>query len=76
MAEDPRGQQRPPADYSAAARTGSGDPRLSLQERYTDQAGYVSAVTAAANDLVARRFMLRVDADAAIAAAAATPVLP
>lgn len=23
MAEDPRGQQRPPADYSAAARTGS-----------------------------------------------------
>lgn len=23
MAQDPRGQQRPPADYSAAARTGS-----------------------------------------------------
>lgn len=65
-----------PFAKTTAARTGSGDPRLSLQERYTDQAGYVSAVTAAANDLVARRFMLRVDADAAIAAAAATPVLP
>lgn len=41
-----------------------------------DQAGYVAAVTSAANDLVAKRFMLRADADAAIAAAAATPVLP
>jgi len=65
-----------PFAKTTAARSGSGDPRLSLQERYTNQAGYVSAVTAAANDLVARRFMLRVDADAAIAAAAATPVLP
>lgn len=52
------------------------DPRPSLQERYTDQAGYVAAVTAAANDLVAKRFMLRVDADAAIANAVVNPVLP
>ena len=52
------------------------DPRPSLQERYVDQAGYVAAVTTAANDLVARRFMLRVDADAAIANAVANPVLP
>lgn len=58
-----------------AALRGS-DPRPSLQERYTDQAGYVAAVTAAANDLVAKRFMLRVDADAAIANAVANPVLP
>ncbi|HEX7863567.1 MAG TPA: alpha/beta hydrolase domain-containing protein [Variovorax sp.] len=58
-----------------AALRGS-DPRPSLQERYTDQAGYVAAVTAAANDLVAKRFMLRADADAAIANAVANPVLP
>jgi hypothetical protein len=58
-----------------AAQRGA-DPRLSLQERYTDQAGYVAAVTAAANDLVAKRFMLRADADAAISSAAANPVLP
>jgi len=61
---------------TAALRAGTSDPRLSLQERYTDQAGYVAAVTTAANDLVAKRFMLRVDADAAIASASATPVLP
>ena len=58
-----------------AAQRGA-DPRPSLQERYTDQAGYVAAVTAAANDLVTKRFMLRVDADAAIANAVANPVLP
>ncbi|MGJ7557481.1 alpha/beta hydrolase domain-containing protein [Variovorax sp. RB3P1] len=58
--------------HDAPGRT---DPRV-LQERYVDQAGYVAAVTAAANDLVARRFMLRVDADAAIANAVANPVLP
>ena len=65
-----------PFAKTAAQRAGTTDPRLSLQERYTDQAGYVAAVTAAANDLVARRFMLRADADAAIASAAAKPVLP
>jgi hypothetical protein len=65
--------------YFAFAKTPAsraGDPRLSVQERYTDQAGYVAALTSAANDLVARRFMLRVDADAAIANAVAHPVLP
>lgn len=65
--------------YFAFAKTAAlrgSDPRPSLQERYVDQAGYVAAVTTAANDLVARRFMLRVDADAAIANAVANPVLP
>jgi hypothetical protein len=65
-----------PFAKTSAERSGSGDPRPSLQERYTDQAGYVAAVTAAANDLVARRFLLQVDADAAIAKAVANPVLP
>ena len=54
----------------------AGDPRPSLTERYGTQAGYVAAVSAAANDLVARRSMLRADADAAIAAAPASPVQP
>ncbi len=65
-----------PYAKTAAARTAAADPRPSLEERYGTQAGYVTAVTNAANDLVARRFMLRVDADAAIAAAVANPVLP
>ena len=65
-----------PYAKTQAERLTSGDPRLSLEERYGTQAGYVAAVTAAANDLVTRRFMLRADADAAIAAAVANPVLP
>jgi hypothetical protein len=65
-----------PYAKTQALRLASGDPRLSLEERYGTQAGYVAAVTAAANDLVTRRFMLRADADAAIAAAVANPILP
>lgn len=65
-----------PYAKTRAERLASGDPRLSLEERYGSAQGYVAAVTAAANDLVARRFMLRVDADEAIAAATAKPVLP
>jgi len=65
-----------PYAKTQAARLASGDPRPSLEERYGTQAGYVAAVTSAANALVAKRFLLQVDADAAIAAAAANPVLP
>jgi len=65
-----------PYAKTTAGRIAAGDPRPSLEERYGTQAGYVAAVTQAATDLVARRFMLQVDADAAIAAAAANPVLP
>jgi Alpha/beta hydrolase domain len=65
-----------PYAKTQAQRLASGDPRLSLTERYGTQAGYVAAVTAAANDLVARRFMLQADATAAIAAATANVILP
>ena len=65
-----------PYAKTQADRVASGDPRPSLEERYSTQAGYVQAVTTVANDLVAKRFMLRADADAAIAAAAAKQVLP
>jgi hypothetical protein len=65
-----------PYAKTQAQRLASGDPRLSLEERYGTQAGYVAAVTSTANDLVAKRFMLRADADASIAAAAGANVLP
>jgi hypothetical protein len=65
-----------PFKKTAAERIAAGDPRPSLAERYGNQAGYVAAVTSVANGLVAQRFMLQVDADAAIAAAIANPVLP
>jgi hypothetical protein len=62
----------------AATRTerlASGDPRLSLEERYTDHDGYVRAVRAAAANAVARGFLLPADADALIAAASTSDVL-
>jgi hypothetical protein len=46
-----------------AARLANGDPRLSLEERYTDHAGYVAAVRAAAAKAVAAGFLLQADAD-------------
>jgi Alpha/beta hydrolase domain len=58
-----------------AARLASGDPRLSLEERYGDHAGYVAAVQRAAAYAVARGFLLQTDADALIAAAEASQVL-
>jgi hypothetical protein len=58
-----------------AQRIASGDPRLSLQERYGDHQGYVDAVTEAAEDFVADRLLLSADADSIIAAAQASNVL-
>ncbi|MRS97553.1 hypothetical protein GJQ57_02670 [Ralstonia pickettii] len=65
-----------PLQKTAAARASANDPRLSIEERYGTQSGYVAAVTAAASSLVARRFLLQADADAAIAYATAHAVLP
>ena len=56
-------------------RLAAGDPRLSLEERYGDHAGYVAAVSDAAANAVARGFLLQADADALIAAADASEVL-
>lgn len=58
-----------------AQRLADGDPRLSLHERYGNSAGYVAAVTAAANSLVSERFLLPADA-ANIIAKAATVTIP
>jgi hypothetical protein len=56
-------------------RVSNGDSRLSLEERYTDHAGYVVAVRKAAANAVAQRFLLQKDADALIIAAEASKVL-
>jgi hypothetical protein len=59
-----------------AQRIASGDPRLSLEERYGDHQGYVDAVSEAAENLVANRLLLPADADSIVAAAQASNVLP
>jgi hypothetical protein len=49
-----------------AAREASGDPRLSIEERYPSFAGYYYKVAQAINDMVAERFMLPEDAGVAM----------
>ncbi len=53
----------------------SGDPRLSLEERYGNHAGYVAAVTQAAQALSRQGFLLPSDAQATVSAAQASAVL-
>ena len=64
-----------PFSETRAARMGSGDSRLSLEERYESHEGYVEAVKAAAARAVSERFLLQADADALVAEAAASNVL-
>ena len=65
-----------PFHTTEAARVAAGDGRPSLESLYGNQAGYVSAVTTAANGLVAQRFLLQRDADLRIQQAASAAVLP
>ena len=51
-----------PFAKTKAERIASGDPRLSLEERYTDHAGYVRAVKTAADKLVRDGYLLADDA--------------
>jgi hypothetical protein len=64
-----------PFAKTQAERLASGDPRLSLEERYGNHEGYVAAVHAAAANAVARGFLLQADADVLEAQAAASDVL-
>ena len=64
-----------PFAKTKAERTASGDPRLSLEERYRSHEGYVEAVTAAANTLVKDGLLLRHDADTMIAQATNSDIL-
>ncbi len=59
-----------PFAATRAERLASGDPRLSLEERYGSQAAYVAAVEAAARALAAERLLLAEDVDRIVAAAA------
>jgi hypothetical protein len=64
-----------PFARTKAERTANSDPRLSLEERYRDHAGYVEAVKAAAAKAVAQGFLLQPDADKLVSQAAASNVL-
>ena len=54
-----------------AEREARGDSRLSIAERWPDQAAYVAAVRASAERLVTERLLLAEDATAMVAAATA-----
>jgi hypothetical protein len=64
-----------PFATTKAEREAKGDPRLSLEERYKDHAGYVDAVRKAAARAVSEGFLLQADADALIKQAEASDVL-
>jgi Alpha/beta hydrolase domain len=64
-----------PFAATKAERLASGDPRLSLEERYGTHGGYVTAVKKAADALVAERLMLPEDVAGAVAIAQASKVL-
>jgi len=67
--------------YSPFAKTrsdriASHDPRMSLEERYGTQKGYVCVVQKAATNLVQRRLLLQKDADEMIRQATVADILP
>jgi hypothetical protein len=64
-----------PFAKTKAERVSTGDPRLSLEERYASHERYVAAVKAAAEKAVAERFLLREDADRLVRQAEASGVL-
>ena len=67
--------QHIPFETTKAERLAAGDPRLSLEERYQDHAGYVKAVTKAARQLEEQRFLLPADVQGYINAAQESSVL-
>jgi hypothetical protein len=64
-----------PFPKTKADRLSTGDPRLSIEERYGTQEGYICAVKLAAAKAVKERFLLQVDADKLIAQATAADIL-
>jgi len=63
-----------PFAKTKAERRRSGDPRLSINERYKDQNYYVQQVSRAARSLMDQRFLLQEDAERIIAEAAHTKI--
>jgi hypothetical protein len=66
--------QRIPFASTRAQRDASGDPRLSLEERYGSQADYANKVLNAARKLQSEGFMLEADVQEYYNAALATPL--
>ena len=64
-----------PFAETRAEREASGDPRLSLEERYGDHRGYVDAVRRATDELVRERFLLPEDAERYVESAETSDVL-
>jgi hypothetical protein len=64
-----------PFAKTKAERVASGDPRLSIEERYASHDAYVAIVRSAAQKAVAERFMTQDDADQIMQQAAASDVL-
>ncbi len=64
-----------PFAKTKAQRIANGDPRLSLEERYGTHAGYVAAVTAAADNAACQGYMFAGPA-AALMGAKCTTILP
>ena len=58
-----------PFARTRSERAATGDPRLSLEERYPDKQAYVDAIKRAAADLVGQRYLLQEDADRLVAQA-------
>ena len=56
-----------PFPKTKADRIASGDPRLSIEERYSSLAAYTSQVTRAVDGMVANRLMLKEDVEANLA---------
>ncbi|MYD85597.1 MAG: hypothetical protein F4Y14_05110 [Acidobacteria bacterium] len=64
-----------PFARTRAEREANGDPRLSLEERYRDHAGFVAAVRRAADESVDRRLLLPEDAEVLVRMAEESDVL-
>jgi len=64
-----------PFARTRAEREAIGDPRLSLEERYGDHAGYVAAVRKAADRAMAQGFLLKADRERLLKEAASSDVL-
>ena len=64
-----------PFARTRAERLANGDPRLSLEERYGDHAGFVAAVRDAADESIARRVLLPDDAEVLVRMAEESDVL-
>ena len=58
-----------------AERLALGDPRLSLEERYGDHDGFVTAVREVSQRLVRRRLLLAEDASVIVGQAQASDIL-